>query len=165
MWKIFKFKLCSPACQSIVLISYKIFIMAQKFFLLLSQYSETVLSSDVVRSLLQDLKNFSRNVSNSEGQIRGLKGCGCRSLGAPTQTRYFLQSLGRSDWPPHPFFPSSCRWGALLPTVLFPLCSRALQCCGAALVAPPHMHFLSACGGPRGSTAQGYYLLTIYIIF
>ncbi len=33
------------------------------FLLLVNQYSETVLSSDVVRSLLQDLKNFTRNVS------------------------------------------------------------------------------------------------------
>lgn len=47
---------CSPACQSIVLISQKIFIMKQERFFFYLYISETVFSSDVVRSLLQDFQ-------------------------------------------------------------------------------------------------------------
>lgn len=66
--------MCSPACQSIVFlsISLSLFIMARLFLFLLcvNQFSETVLSSDVVRSpLLQDFNSSYQRLSWMEMSV------------------------------------------------------------------------------------------------
>lgn len=158
LW-IFKFRLCSPACQSIVLISQKIFIMKQeRFFLFVHWFSETVFSSDVVRSLTR-FSNSSTNVSNS---MRNTRGCwrgedaSLRGLRPKRGTFFNHRALLKTDL----LTPSLLHLTDEVPCHL-------LFCSGSALglssaVAPPHMHFLSACGGPRGFTAQNYLFLPFF---